>query len=76
MVSKRAKLFWTGRSQAVRLPQEFRFEGEVVSVRREGRAVILEPVDEWPDGYIASFAATEIERPAQPELEQRGEIFE
>jgi antitoxin VapB len=39
-----AKLFWTGRSQAVRLPKEFRFEGQAVRIRRQGQAVILEPV--------------------------------
>ncbi len=43
-----AKIFWTGRSQAVRLPKEFRFEGDVVRIRREGQKVILEPVEaEW-----------------------------
>jgi antitoxin VapB len=43
-----AKLFWTGRSQAVRLPKKFRFEGAEVRVRRHGSAVILEPVaDDW-----------------------------
>ncbi len=40
----RAKLFQHGGSQAVRLPKAFRFEGTEVSVRREGDAVILEPV--------------------------------
>jgi antitoxin VapB len=39
-----AKLFRNGRSQAVRLPQEFRFEGDRVRVRRVGEAVLLEPV--------------------------------
>ena len=39
-----AKLFQHGGSQAVRLPKAFRFEGTEVSVRREGEAVILEPV--------------------------------
>ena len=49
----RAKLFWNGRSQAVRLPRAFRFEGDEVSVRREGDAVILEPVRkrDWPAEY-------------------------
>jgi len=49
----RAKLFWNGRSQAVRLPRAFRFEGDEVSVRREGEAVILEPVRkrDWPPEY-------------------------
>jgi len=48
-----AKLFRNGRSQAVRLPREFRFEGAEVSVRREGDAVILEPLKPraWPKGY-------------------------
>jgi antitoxin VapB len=42
------KLFRNGRSQAVRLPKGFRFEGlEEVSIRREGKAVILEPVEEF-----------------------------
>jgi antitoxin VapB len=40
----RAKLFTHGGSQAVRLPKAFRFEGKEVTVRREGEAVILEPV--------------------------------
>ena len=43
-----AKLFWSGRSQAVRLPKAFRFEGEEVRIRRHGNAVILEPiVTDW-----------------------------
>jgi hypothetical protein len=48
-----AKLFKNGRSQAVRLPKEFRFEGDEVSVRREGDAVVLEPLRArtWPRGY-------------------------
>lgn len=39
-----AKLFWRGRSQAVRLPREYRFEGERVRIRRLGAGVVLEPV--------------------------------
>ena len=39
-----AKLFKNGRSQAVRLPREFRFEGDRVTVRRAGRGVLIEPV--------------------------------
>ena len=38
-----AKVFWSGRSQAVRLPKEFRFEGDAVRIRREDGKVILEP---------------------------------
>ena len=40
----RAKLFMNGRSQAVRLPKEFRFEGKEVRIRRHGEGVLLEPV--------------------------------
>lgn len=40
-----AKLFTHGRSQAVRLPKEFRFEGKEVRVSRIGNRVILEPLD-------------------------------
>jgi len=39
-----AKLFWSGRSQAVRLPKDFRIEGSEVRIRRHGAAVILEPI--------------------------------
>jgi antitoxin VapB len=39
-----AKLFRNGRSQAVRLPREYRFEGDRVRVRRVGEGVLLEPV--------------------------------
>jgi antitoxin VapB len=38
-----AKLFMNGASQAVRLPKEFRFEGEEVCVKRIGAAVLLFP---------------------------------
>lgn len=41
--SKTAKLFMNGNSQAVRLPQEFRFEGKEVYIRKEGNQVILSP---------------------------------
>lgn len=36
-----AKLFENGRSQAVRLPKEFRFNGNEVSINKVGDAVIL-----------------------------------
>ena len=48
-----AKLFANGRSQAVRLPKSFRFSGKEVSVRREGDAVVLEPIKggKWPRDF-------------------------
>ena len=52
-----AKLFQNGRSQAVRLPKEFRFKGSEVKIRKKGRQVILEPLDqtEWPKGFWDAF---------------------
>ena len=44
-MSATAKLFTHGRSQAVRLPKEFRFEGAQVRVSRVGDKVILEPME-------------------------------
>jgi len=67
-----AKVFWTGRSQAVRLPKEFRFEGDEVRIRRHGNAVILEPIaHDW--AWLAdvqgplddNFVAAATERPAE-----------
>jgi len=40
---KTARLFPNGQSQAVRLPKEFRFEGEFVYVKKSGNAVVLLP---------------------------------
>jgi len=43
-VKKTAKLFSNGRSQAVRLPKEFRFEGNTVRIRKVPQGVLLEPI--------------------------------
>ena len=44
-----AKVFMSGASQAVRIPQAFRFECETVSIRRQGESLILTPVAETWD---------------------------
>lgn len=44
--NQKAKLFQNGRSQAVRLPKEFRFSGDSVNILRVGKAVVLYPEDE------------------------------
>ena len=71
-----ARVFTTGRSQAVRLPKEFRFDSETVLVHREGSSVILEPLREWPAGYVESFAGVpeDFERPAQGHFEKRRKL--
>lgn len=50
-----AKLFRHGRSQAVRLPKEFRLPGTEVRVRRVGRGVLLEPIERDAAGIRAIF---------------------
>ena len=73
---KEAKVFWTGRSQAVRLPKEFRFDTDIVRVHREGDALILEPTHTWPEGYVESFAGMpgDFERPEQGTLDEREKL--
>ena len=53
--TRTAKLFKHGRSQAVRLPKEFRLDADEVRVRRHGRAIILEPIASdwaWLDSVV------------------------
>lgn len=74
-----AKIFWSGNSQAVRLPKEFRFEPgtEEVAIRREGEQIILEPVkaEEWPADFWLAFEGMPegFERPAQVP-QKRGDL--
>ena len=53
-MTAKAKLFMSGRSQAVRLPKEFRFPGTEVKIRRVGAGVLLEPA---PKTWAEAFAA-------------------
>ena len=64
-----AEIFHTDGTQAVKLPDGFRFEGDTVSIRREGEAVILEPVKPatWPLGF---FDSIRIDDPAFARPEQ------
>lgn len=52
-----AKIFKNGRSQAVRLPKEFRFQESEVRITKAGDKVILEPLKNtaWPEGFWESF---------------------
>jgi len=53
---KIAKLFKTGRSQDVRLPKEFRFEGDHVFVKRVGDGVLLLPAKRSWDPLVKSLS--------------------
>jgi antitoxin VapB len=50
-----AKLFTHGRSQAVRLPKEFRLPGDRVRVRHLGNGVLLEPIASDVDTWFAQM---------------------
>ena len=43
---KTARIFLNGRSQAVRLPKEFRFSGKDVYINKVGNMVVLLPKDD------------------------------
>lgn len=66
-----ARVFWSGHSQAIRLPKEFRLPPETskVSIRRRGEQIILEPVKakEWPESFWQAFGdmPEDFERPRQ-----------
>lgn len=55
-----AKIFVTGRSQAIRIPKEFRFECEEVYIERHGDQVILTPKPKsWEEYFATSKRFTE-----------------
>jgi len=59
---KTAKLFRNGRSQAVRLPVEYRFEGSEVYVRRDpatGDVILSRRPESWKD-FLALLNAVEV----------------
>lgn len=65
---EKAKLFMNGGSQAVRLPKEYRFEGDEVMIKKIGSTVMLSPVKtpfeamlEAKDGFTEDFLNMEIE---------------
>lgn len=71
-----AKLFKNGRSQAVRLPKEFRFDGEEVYIKKVGQAVVLLPrEDSWRTLYesIEDFSEDFMAERNQPTDQQERE---
>ena len=77
-----ANVFWSGRSQAVRLPRAFRVDGREVRIRRRGRAIVLEPVPdswEWLDALVGEldddFNSAVREQPEPTERPELGTVF-
>jgi len=52
-----AKLFANGQSQAVRLPKEYRFDGDEVYIKKIGNAVVLIPKGKEWDMFISGLAS-------------------
>ena len=66
---QQAKLFQSGQSQAVRLPKEFRFEGDSVAIKRVGKAVVLLPYNEpWNTllDSLSQFSSDFTDKRSQP----------
>jgi antitoxin VapB len=75
---KTAKLFKNGRSQAVRLPKEFRFDGTQVFIKKVGNMVVLIPEqDSWQTllDSLEQFSDDFMESRDQPEQQVREGLF-
>ncbi len=75
-MTMRAKLFVNGRSQAVRLPKEYRFEGDEVRINRIGDMVILVPVHSRWDNFMKAIDGFSDDLFAQGRSEQTGDARE
>ena len=76
---KTAKVFWSGNSQAVRIPREFMIDADEVEIRKRGDTIVLRPrvrswtpliesLEEFSEDFMGS-------RRKQPPLEKRSKAF-
>ncbi len=73
-----AKLFMNGRSQAIRLPKEYRFEGEDVYIKKYEDVVVLIPRNSGWDTMINSlddFTDDFMNNRDQPQKSENRDIF-
>ena len=73
-----AKLFKNGKSQAVRLPKEFRFGSDRVYIKRIGEAVILLPYQTpWKTmlDSLSLFSTDFLAERKQPSAQDREDIY-
>lgn len=76
---KTAKLFQNGQSQVVRLPKEFRFDGDEVFIKKLGSTVVLIPfVNSWDSlmGSLDKFTKDYAADKDQPRQQEREAVFE
>ncbi|NTW82405.1 MAG: AbrB/MazE/SpoVT family DNA-binding domain-containing protein [Chlorobiaceae bacterium] len=72
-----ARIFPSGRSQAVRLPKEYRFKGKEVVIKHFGNGVLLIPIDKsWSmlEAALQEFEPGFIMEREQREEQEREEI--
>jgi antitoxin VapB len=75
---KTAKLFKNGQSQAVRLPKEFRFDGDTVFIKRVGNVIVLIPTDNpWQTLFdsLDEFSDDYLTERKQPKQQERDDLF-
>jgi antitoxin VapB len=73
-----AKLFQNGKSQAVRLPKEYRFQGTKVYIKKVGNVVMLIPEHNSWQSLMESldlFSDDYMMGRDQPETQDRGVMF-
>jgi len=70
---KTAKLFKNGRSQAVRLPREFRFSGSEVYIKKTAQGVLLMEKDPWDlfEEGVREISDDFMTERDQPEIQER-----
>ena len=69
-----AKVFWSGRSQAVRLPAACRFATSEVEVIKEGDQVTLRPRGKNWAAYFEAASRGSLPQRQQPPLEERDKV--
>jgi len=54
-----AKVFFNGRSQAVRLPKEYRVSSNEIGIKKVGKTILLYPIDNDIDSFLESPPASD-----------------
>ena len=74
---KKAKIFMNGQSQAVRLPKEFRFNEDEVSVQKYGDGILILPIAKSLSAFrssIKKFSDDFMNERNQPEMQKRDDF--
>jgi antitoxin VapB len=77
-MTKTTKVFWSGNSQAVRIPKEFVIEADEVEIRKRGRTLIISPkARTWAPllESLNKFTSDFMIQRKQPRLEKRMKAF-